>query len=95
MASLTPILMAGWLDGHEFEEAPGVGDGQGSVACCCPWGRRVRPDGATELNCFSMSGSICCFLTRIQVSQEAGKVVLYSRLLKTFPQLVVTHSQKL
>ena len=33
--------MAGWhhrLDGHEFEQAPGVGDGQGSLACCSPWG---------------------------------------------------------
>ena len=26
-----------WLDGHEFEWAPGVGDGQGSLACCSPW----------------------------------------------------------
>ena len=26
-----------WLDGHEFEQAPGVGDGQGSLACCSPW----------------------------------------------------------
>ena len=26
-----------WLDGHEFEQALGVGDGQGSLACCCPW----------------------------------------------------------
>ena len=29
-----------WLDGHEFEQAPGVGDGQGSLACCSPWGRK-------------------------------------------------------
>ena len=32
--------MVGWhhqLDGHEFEQAPGVGDGHGSVACCSPW----------------------------------------------------------
>ena len=31
--------MVGWhhrLDGHEFEQAPGVGDGQGSLVCCCP-----------------------------------------------------------
>ena len=31
--------MVGWhhcLDGHEFEQAPGVGDGQGSLACCSP-----------------------------------------------------------
>ena len=27
-----------WLDGHEFEQAPGVGDEQGSLACCSPWG---------------------------------------------------------
>ena len=26
------------LDGHEFEQAPGAGDGQGTLACCCPWG---------------------------------------------------------
>ena len=29
-----------WLDGHEFEQALGVGDGQGSLACCSPWGRK-------------------------------------------------------
>ena len=27
-----------WLDGQEFEQALGVGDGQGSLACCSPWG---------------------------------------------------------
>ena len=27
-----------WSDGHEFEQAPGVGDGQGGLACCSPWG---------------------------------------------------------
>ena len=35
--------MVGWhhpLDGPEFEQAPGVGDGQGSQACCSPWGRK-------------------------------------------------------
>ena len=29
-----------WLNGHEFEQAPGVGDGQGSLACCSSWGRK-------------------------------------------------------
>ena len=33
--------MVGWLDGHEFEQALGIGDGQGSLACCSPWGHRV------------------------------------------------------
>ena len=28
------------LDGHEFEQAPGVGDGQGSLTCCGPWGHK-------------------------------------------------------
>ena len=37
------------LDGREFEQAPGVGDGQGSLACCSPWGRKKESD-ATELN---------------------------------------------
>ena len=29
-----------WLDWHEFEQAPGDGDGQGSLACCSPWGHK-------------------------------------------------------
>ena len=29
-----------WLNGHEFEQALGVGDGQGSLACCSPWGHK-------------------------------------------------------
>ena len=29
-----------WLNGHEFEEASGVDDGQGSLACCSPWGQK-------------------------------------------------------
>ena len=38
------------LNGHEFEQAVGVGDGQGSLARCSPWGHRVRHDQATDLN---------------------------------------------
>ena len=41
-----------------------------------------------------MSNSNCCFLTCIQVSQEAGQVVWYSHLLKNFPQFVVVHTVK-
>ena len=39
----TEDKMVGWhhrLDGHEFEQALGVGDGHGSLACCSPWGRK-------------------------------------------------------
>ena len=37
---MTEDEMVGWhhqLDEHEFERAPGVGDGQGSLVCCSPW----------------------------------------------------------
>ena len=35
-----------WLNGHEFEQALGVGDGQGSLVCCSPWG--CKDLGMTE-----------------------------------------------
>ena len=44
--------------------------------------------------CCSMSSSNCCFLTHIQISQKAGKVVLYAHLFKNFPQFVVIHTIK-
>ena len=28
------------FNGHEFEQAPGVGDGQGGLSCCSPWGHK-------------------------------------------------------
>ena len=42
----------------------------------------------------SMSGSNCCSLTCIQISQEAGKMVWYSHLFKSFPQFVMLHTIK-
>ena len=44
--------------------------------------------------CCSMSSSNCCFLTCIQVSQEAGQVVWYSHLFQNFPHFVVIHTVK-
>ena len=44
--------MVGWHhlpDGHEFEQALGVGDGQGSLACCSPWGCK-ESDMIEQLN---------------------------------------------
>ena len=40
---MTEDKMVGWyhsLDGLEFEQAPGVDDRQGSLACCSPWGHK-------------------------------------------------------
>ena len=44
--------MVGWhhkLTGYEFEQAPGVGDGQGGLVCCSPWGCR-ESDTTERLN---------------------------------------------
>ena len=41
-----------------------------------------------------MSGSNCCFLTCIHISQEAGQVVWYSHLFQNFPQFIVIHTVK-
>ena len=49
---MTGDEMVGWhhlLDGHEFEQAPGVGDGQGSLACCSPWVHK-ESDMTEQLN---------------------------------------------
>ena len=45
------------------------------------------------VHCF-MSNSNCCFLSCIQISQEAGKVVWYSHLFQNFPQFIVIHTVK-
>ena len=40
---MTEDEMVGWhhrLNGHEFEQTPGVGDGLGRLACCSPWGHK-------------------------------------------------------
>ena len=44
---MTKVEMVGWhhqLNGHAVEKAPGVADGQGSLACYSPWVRRVIHD---------------------------------------------------
>ena len=49
---MTEDEMVGWqnqLDGHEFEQAPGVGDRQGSLVCCNPWGHK-ESDTTEQLN---------------------------------------------
>ena len=49
---MTEYKMVGWHhrhNGHEFEQAQGAGDGQGSLACCSPWGRREL-DTTEQLN---------------------------------------------
>ena len=52
---MTTDEMVGWhhrLDAHEFEQAPAVGDGQGSLACCSPQGRK-ESDMTERLNWYT------------------------------------------
>ena len=56
--------MVGWhhlLHGHEFEQAPGVGDRQGGLECCSPWGRKEL-DTTEQLN-WTNHGTTECFLS--------------------------------
>ena len=49
---MTEDEMVGWhhrLDGNDFTQAPGVGDGQGSLGCCSPWGHK-ESDTTEQLN---------------------------------------------
>ena len=57
---MTKDEMVGWhpqLNGHEFEQTLGDGEGQGSLVCCSPWGRE-EPDTTERLNNNSYCGEI-------------------------------------
>ena len=48
---MTEDEMVGWhhrFNGDEFEQTPGDGEGQGSLACCSPWGHNELDTTATE-----------------------------------------------
>ena len=63
---MTQDKTVGWhhrRNGHECEQAPGDCDGQGSLACCSPWGRRVGHDWVTEQQSSWVLSSILWFLT--------------------------------
>ena len=81
---MTEDEMAEWhhrLDGHEFEWTPGVGDGQGGLACCDSWGRK-ESDMTERLNWTESLLPGLHFFTDVCVlpllSQESFKVWLFS-----------------
>ena len=59
-----------WLNGHEFEQTPGDSEGQGSLACCSPWGHRVGHDlmmeqqRSAETEQFFLCRRIMCAVTK-------------------------------
>ena len=78
--------MAGWhhwLDGHEFEWTPGVGEGQGGLACCNSWGRKESDTTEwlnwTELRSSQRSrlGSLCytATLPAIHFTHDSGYIL--------------------
>ena len=63
---MTEDEMVGWhhrLNGHEFEQALGVGDGQGSQACCSPWSCK-KWDMTDGLNLTDIYGDIHIYIHR-------------------------------
>ena len=68
--------MIGWhhqLDGHEFEQALGAGDGQGSLACCSLWGCRVGNNWATKLNWIPVIQTLyirCCVTNKVLLRKQ-------------------------
>ena len=81
--------MAGWhhrLDGREFGWAPGVGDGQGGLACCNSWGRKesdmTEQLNWTELKCVYVLSHFSCvwlFKTPWTVTHQAPLSMGFSR----------------
>ena len=68
--------MVGWhhlLSGHEFEQTPGDSEGQGSLACCSPWGRKEL-DMTEQLN-NSNSLTLMISLLEIPVDGSTSHVV--------------------
>ena len=72
--------MVGWhhqLDGHEFEQTPGVGYGQGGLASCSSWGHK-ESDMTKRLNFVKVKLNIYCFWS------ASGEDVLISSFLQLF-----------
>ena len=63
--------MVGWhhqLVGHEFAQAPGVGDRQGSLACCSPWGcKQLNKTGQLNNNIHAKDSLNCLLVFRLSL----------------------------
>ena len=66
-----------WLDAHEFEQAPGVGDGQGSLACYSSWGHK-ESDTTERLNWMSPSSTKIPILKTLNTSELSLILLFFS-----------------
>ena len=83
---LTEDEMVGWhhrLDGHEFEQGPGVGDGQVNLACCSSWDHK-ESDTTEQLNltewCSKLYGQSYCFHFPIERMKIQICLITWSKL---------------
>ena len=63
---MTEDEMVGWhhqLNGHEFVQALGASDGQGSLPCCSPWGRNKSEVGRCKLSCTGWINEVLLYST--------------------------------
>ena len=82
---MTEEEMVGWhhqLDGHEFEQPLGFGDGQGSLACCSLWGPK-ESDMTEQLN--NTTHNLDVYITQIHTQLESRIYVKLLHLSKTSP----------
>ena len=75
--------MAGWhhrLNGHEFEWTPGIGDGQGGLACCSPWGHK-ESETTERLNWIELTEVLLEKWSRIKRigCRDGWRVVVFNR----------------
>ena len=63
-----------WLNGHELEQAPGDGEGQKILACCSPWGCRVRHNWVTDNN---KKAAVFVSCWRLKWEREAKQAITY------------------
>ena len=76
---MTEDKMVGWhhrLNGHEFEQALGVGDEQGSLACCSPWVRKEL-DSSERLNCTELNRLKGSHFRQIQLQSQCLAAIMY------------------
>ena len=67
-----------WLNGHEFEQAPRVGDGQGSLVCCSPWSH--KESDTTEWLNWNDASELCICL-EIFLSSRFMSIVLWPEIM--------------
>ena len=76
-----------WLNGHEFEQALGVGDGQGSLVCCSPWSRKEldMTERLNWLNFLRISLCLICLLGQSSTLRYLGDVYCMVYLFAVLP----------